>query len=95
LNVLLCDSRPANRVSRRDRGQRPASLQRQQVVPITQQRIANTLGLSIVHTNKTLKKLSERGLIRRQERGCDVLKIEGLTALVEWEGLDPGAGRLI
>ncbi|MGO8586928.1 helix-turn-helix domain-containing protein, partial [Rhizobium ruizarguesonis] len=37
------------------------------------QHIADTLGLSIVNTNKTLKKLSERGLIRWQERGCEVL----------------------
>ncbi|MDE1991292.1 MAG: Crp/Fnr family transcriptional regulator [Rhizobiaceae bacterium] len=60
------------------------------VIPITQQHIADTLGLSIVHTNKTLKKLAERGLIRWQERGCDVLDDEGLATLAEWEGLDEG-----
>jgi CRP-like cAMP-binding protein len=65
------------------------------VIPITQQHIADTLGLSIVHTNKTLKKLSGRGLIRWQERGCDVLNGEGLAALAKWEGLDAGARPFI
>jgi CRP-like cAMP-binding protein len=57
------------------------------VIPITQQHIADTLGLSIVHTNKTLKKLGERGLIRWQERGCEVLNGEELMAIAGWEGL--------
>ncbi len=65
------------------------------VIPITQQHIADTLGLSIVHTNKTLKKLAERGLIRWQERGCDVLDGEGLATLAEWEGLHEGKRPLI
>jgi CRP-like cAMP-binding protein len=56
-------------------------------LPITQQHIADTLGLSIVHTNKTLKKLAARGLIRWQERGCDVLDGKALAELAEWEGL--------
>jgi CRP-like cAMP-binding protein len=54
---------------------------------ITQQHIADTLGLSIVHTNKTLKKLAQRGLIRWQERGCDILDGPGLSTLAGWEGL--------
>lgn len=60
------------------------------VIAITQQHIADTLGLSIVHTNKTLKKLAERKLIRWQERGCDILDSDGLVALAQWEGLDKG-----
>lgn len=59
-------------------------------LPVTQQHIADTLGLSIVHTNKTLKKLSERGLIRWQERGCDVLDGQGLADLAEWSGISEG-----
>jgi CRP-like cAMP-binding protein len=56
-------------------------------LPITQQHVADTLGLSIVHTNKTLKKLSQRGLIRWQERGCEILDGKGLADLAGWEGL--------
>ncbi|WP_183744380.1 MULTISPECIES: Crp/Fnr family transcriptional regulator [unclassified Rhizobium] len=60
------------------------------VIPITQQHIADTLGLSIVHTNKTLKKLAGRNLIRWQERGCDVLDGEGLMQVAGWEGMREG-----
>jgi CRP-like cAMP-binding protein len=56
-------------------------------LPITQQHVADTLGLSIVHTNKTLKKLGDRKMIRWQERGCDVLDAEALATLAKWEGL--------
>ncbi len=37
--------------------------------PLTQQEIADALGLSLVHTNKTLRKLERRGL-HRIENGC-------------------------
>ncbi|QFY59581.1 Crp/Fnr family transcriptional regulator [Rhizobium grahamii] len=56
-------------------------------IPITQQHIADTLGLSIVHTNKTLKKLAVRGLIRWQERTCEVLDGEQLAEIASWDGL--------
>ncbi|CAN7224493.1 Crp/Fnr family transcriptional regulator [Rhizobium sp. LjRoot258] len=56
-------------------------------IPITQQHVADTLGLSIVHTNKTLKKLANRNLIRWQERACEVLDGEGLMDAAGWEGL--------
>ena len=56
-------------------------------IPISQQHVADTLGLSIVHTNKTLKKLAERGLIRWAEKGCNVRDIDGLLAVSGWEGL--------
>jgi cAMP-binding proteins - catabolite gene activator and regulatory subunit of cAMP-dependent protein kinases len=54
-------------------------------LPITQTHVADTLGLSIVHTNKTLKKLQERGLVRWLERGCEVLNHEGLQQLAGWD----------
>lgn len=55
-------------------------------IPITQQHVADTLGLSIVHTNKTLKKLGERKLIRWADRGCDILDDEGLMKISGWDG---------
>lgn len=54
-------------------------------IPITQQHVADTLGLSIVHTNKTLKKLASRGLIQWLERGCVVKNAEGLSSISGWE----------
>ncbi|MDH4414257.1 MAG: Crp/Fnr family transcriptional regulator [Rhizobium sp.] len=53
-------------------------------IPVTQMHFADTLGLSIVHTNKTLKKLADRGLIRWRDRGCDILDPQGLQALAGW-----------
>jgi CRP-like cAMP-binding protein len=55
-------------------------------IPITQQHVADTLGLSIVHTNKTLRKLADRKLIRWLDRSCEVLDQEGLMAVAEWDG---------
>ena len=56
-------------------------------IPITQQHVADTLGLSLVHTNKTIRKLADRKLLRWRERGCEVLDLEGLMRLAGWEGL--------
>ncbi|MGV2130450.1 Crp/Fnr family transcriptional regulator [Agrobacterium vitis] len=53
-------------------------------LPITQVHVADTLGLSIVHTNKTLKKLTARGLIRWLDRGCEILDSAGLQAAANW-----------
>jgi CRP-like cAMP-binding protein len=53
-------------------------------IPVTQIHFADTLGLSIVHTNKTLKKLADRGLIRWRERGCDILDPLGLQDIAGW-----------
>ena len=47
------------------------------LIPITQQHVADTLGLSIVHTNKTLRKLGDRKLIRWHDRACEVLDAPG------------------
>ena len=52
---------------------------------ITQQHVADTLGLSLVHTNKTVRKLSERKLLRWRDGGCEVLDVDGLINLARWE----------
>lgn len=58
------------------------------ITPLTQQHIADSLGLSLVHTNKTLKKLSDRKLIRWVDNGCQVMDVDALKNIAEWEGLD-------
>ncbi|MBX3579677.1 MAG: Crp/Fnr family transcriptional regulator [Rhizobiaceae bacterium] len=55
-------------------------------IPITQQHIADTLGLSLVHTNKTLKRLTERRMIAWRDGGCEVLDVEGLLDTSGWDG---------
>ncbi len=54
-------------------------------LPITQQHVADTLGLSIVHTNKTLRKLANRDLIHWLDRGCEVIDADGLAEIADWE----------
>ncbi|GHA17919.1 Crp/Fnr family transcriptional regulator [Devosia pacifica] len=57
-------------------------------IPITQTHVADTLGLSIVHTNKTIKRLMERGAIRWLGGACEVLDAEKLSKIAGWHGLD-------
>ena len=64
-------------------------------IPITQQHIADTLGLSLVHTNKTIRKLMDRKLILWRDGGCEVVDNEGLKELAHWEGLTEGRRPLI
>lgn len=56
------------------------------LIPITQVHVADTLGLSVVHTNKTLKKLADRGLIQWHDRSCEVIDAEKLMDIAGWEG---------
>jgi CRP-like cAMP-binding protein len=56
-------------------------------IPITQQHIADTLGLSLVHTNKTIRKLMDRKLVMWRDGGCEVIDYDGLKKLARWEGL--------
>jgi CRP-like cAMP-binding protein len=56
-------------------------------IPISQLHVADTLGLSIVHTNKTLRKLADRKLIRWLDRACEVLDVAGLMEVAAWDGL--------
>ncbi|QEE21711.1 Crp/Fnr family transcriptional regulator [Youhaiella tibetensis] len=65
------------------------------LIPITQQHVADTLGLSIVHTNKTLRKLAARNLIKWHDRACEVLDVEELKAIAGWDGLPEGPRPLI
>lgn len=58
------------------------------LAPLNQQLIADTLGLSIVHTNKTLKKLSDRKLIQWVEGGCLVIDPESLMSIAKWDGFE-------
>ena len=57
------------------------------LIPISQQHVADTLGLSIVHTNKTLRKLADKKLIRWHDRACEVLDAPGLVEISGWTGI--------
>lgn len=59
-------------------------------LPIRQQHVADTLGLSLVHTNKTLRKLHKAKLAEWREGGCEVLDADELARIARWEGLPKG-----
>jgi CRP-like cAMP-binding protein len=55
------------------------------LIPITQQHVADTLGLSIVHTNKTLRRLAASKLIHWHDSACEVIDPKGLREIAGWE----------
>ena len=54
--------------------------------PLTQQHIADGLGLSLVHTNKTLRKLERRGLHRIGDGRLRLLDLHALTPISDLYG---------
>jgi CRP-like cAMP-binding protein len=54
--------------------------------PLTQQHIADGLGLSLVHTNKTLRRLEARGLHRIRDGRLYLLDAKALTRLADLYG---------
>jgi len=53
--------------------------------PFTQQLLADTLGLSLVHTNKTLRRLCERKLVRWKGRQFELLDQDALAEVAAYE----------
>ncbi len=54
--------------------------------PLTQQHIADGLGLSLVHTNKTLRKLERRGLHQLQDGRLRLRDVKALARLADLYG---------
>jgi CRP-like cAMP-binding protein len=54
--------------------------------PLTQQHIADGLGLSLVHTNKTLRKLERRGLHRIENGRLHLRDLTSLAHLADFYG---------
>ena len=61
--------------------------------PFTQQHVADTLGMSLVHTNKTLQRLTATKTIRWKERRFDLLDREALTKIANYERPEARARR--
>jgi CRP-like cAMP-binding protein len=59
--------------------------------PLTQQHVADTLGMSLVHTNKTLKRLSETQAVRWKGK---MLHIRDRDALAEIAGFDASDAQI-
>jgi hypothetical protein len=56
------------------------------VFPLTQQHLADALGLSLAHTNKTLRKLERRGLYRIDDGWLKLLDPKALARLADLYG---------
>lgn len=52
-------------------------------IPLTQETLADTLGLSVVHIHRTLQQLRREGLIELKSGGVTLLKPAQLAAIVE------------
>jgi len=53
--------------------------------PFTQEQFADALGLSLVHTNKTLKKLTADGLMTWEHGWCFIPDVAPLAELAKWD----------
>lgn len=53
-------------------------------LPLTQQHIADALGLSLVHTNKTMRRLQRHGLFRFERQQLRMLDLPGLERLATY-----------
>ena len=53
--------------------------------PFTQQHVADTLGMSLVHANKTLKRLTASKTMRWKDRTFELLDRDGLLAIAGYE----------
>lgn len=59
------------------------------VFPLTQQHIADSLGLSLVHTNKTLRRLAQMGLHKVQAGRLHLLNPRALSSVAEYYDTPP------
>jgi CRP-like cAMP-binding protein len=57
--------------------------------PFTQQHVADTLGMSLVHANKTLKKLSATRAMRWKGKVFEILNREALAQIAKFETPGP------
>ena len=65
------------------------------IAPMTQGHLADTLGMSLVHTNKTLRLLQSDGLVRWRGRRVYVDDLEGLSRVARWQGPAEGPRRFV
>jgi CRP-like cAMP-binding protein len=56
--------------------------------PLTQEMLADALGLHVVHVNRTMKQLRDGGLVYQKDDCLHILKQDELEALSEYPGLD-------
>jgi len=63
-------------------------------LPLTQELIADTLGLSVPHVNRTLRRLREEGLILLEGSRVTCLDVAALSRLADFDGINLGRQRV-
>lgn len=53
--------------------------------PLTQVELAESLGLTSVHVNRTLQEMRRKGLIEAENRRLNILDLEGLKGIAEFD----------
>jgi CRP-like cAMP-binding protein len=64
-------------------------------VPLTQQHIADALGMSLIHTHRTLRHLEKLGLFRFERRRIHLLNPRAIEIMAEYYGRPKGLRPLI
>ena len=64
-------------------------------MPIKQHHLADALGLSLVHTNKTIRRLSDRGLIIWKDGYLKMIDENALRRIAEYDAREPIARPFI
>jgi CRP/FNR family transcriptional regulator len=64
-------------------------------IPVTQQHVADTLGLSLVHTTRTLGRLMRERVVRWKEQEFEILNRKRLAELAGDEGGEPAVRPLL
>lgn len=59
-------------------------------LPLTQEELGDLLGLTVVHVNRTLRRLESSGLIVRERRRVKIADLAGLNALADYESVGAG-----
>jgi CRP/FNR family transcriptional regulator, anaerobic regulatory protein len=76
-------------VNDRARSLKLASPRQELHLPFTQQHLADALGLSLVHTNKTIRRLTDRGLIHWKDGRFKILDEAALRQIAGYESREP------
>ena len=72
-----------------------ASTPRELILPLTQQHLADALGMSLVHTNKTIRKLTNSGLINWKDGVFKISNEEKLRDIAGYHARDDGKRPII
>lgn len=60
-------------------------------MPLTQETLADALGLSVVHVNRTLQQIRRDGLIELRSGGVVLHDLENIEAMADWQPLPDAA----